>query len=79
MRRFLFCSDRGGESVETIYTFIKEIEKYHAHIVENEEIIRKELLIEHIDCTMKYFKLLAKEKQFGHVLKSSITAVNCTL
>lgn len=72
MRRFLFCSDRGGESVETIYTFIKEIEKYHAHIVENEEIIRKELLIEHIDCTMKYFKLLAKEKQFGHVLERFI-------
>ena len=57
--------------MEIVYTLIKEIEKYHAHVAEDKEkeITRRELLTEHIDCTMKYFEELAREKQLDKMLE----------
>jgi len=60
--------------LKIIETIIKDIERYHAHIVENKEkeIIRRELLTEHIECTEKYFEILAKEKQLRKMLERFI-------
>ena len=60
--------------MKIIETIIKDIERYHAHIVENKEkeIIRRELLTEHIECTEKYFEILAKEKQLRKMLERFI-------
>lgn len=61
---------KGEDGVEDIYRFIKEIDKYQAHIVEDEDkrIVRRELLTEHIDCTVKYFETLAEEKQLDKTI-----------
>ena len=61
--------------MEIVYTLIKEIEKYHAHVAEDKEkeITRRELLTEHIDCTMKYFEELARER-LGLVYPDEIKA-----
>lgn len=60
--------------MKIIETIIKDIERYHAHIVENKEkeIIRRELLTEHIECAEKYFEILAKEKQLRKMLERFI-------
>lgn len=60
--------------MEIAYTLIKDIDKYHAHVAEDKEkkMIRQELLTEHIDCTMKYFKALVKEKQIDRMLECFI-------
>lgn len=46
----------------------------YTHIVENKEkeIIRRELLTEHIECAEKYFEILAKEKQLRKMLERFI-------
>lgn len=64
----------GEKNLKIIETIIKDIERYHAHIVENKEkeIIRRELLTEHIECTEKYFEILAKEKQLRKMLERFI-------
>ena len=64
----------GEKNLKIIETIIKDIERYHAHIVENKEkeIIRRELLTEHIECAEKYFEILAKEKQLRKMLERFI-------
>lgn len=61
---------KGEDGVEDIYKFIKEIDKYQAHIVEDEDkkIVRRELLTEHIDRTVKYFEILSEEKQLDKTI-----------
>lgn len=60
--------------MKVIEAIIKDIDRYNAHIAENEEkeIIRRELLTEHIECTEKYFEILAKEKQLRRMLERFI-------
>lgn len=60
--------------MKVIETIIKDIDRYHAHIAEDEEkeIVRRELLTEHIERTEKYFEILAKEKQLRKMLECFI-------
>lgn len=60
--------------MKVIETIIKDIDRYHAHIAEDEEkeIVRRELLTEHIERTEKYFEILAKEKQLRKMLEHFI-------
>lgn len=68
---------KGEDYVEEIYRFIKDIDKYQAHILEDEErrIVRRELLTEHIDCTVKYFEVLAKEKQLDKTIDKFVKVI----
>ena len=49
------------------YFALNQVEKYYAHTLEDEKgsIIRRELLTEHSDRTIKYFHLLLKQKGFS--------------
>lgn len=57
--------------MEDTYRFIRDIEKYNAHVIEDQEngIARRELLTEHTDCTRKYFKILSEEKHLNKMLE----------
>ena len=57
--------------MEDTYRFIRDIEKYNAHVIEDKEngIVRRELLTEHTDCTRKYFKILSEEKHLNKMLE----------
>ena len=61
--------------MEDTYRFIRDIEKYNAHMLEDKEkgIVRRELLTEHTDCTRKYFKILSEEKHLNKMLKRFVT------
>ena len=52
-------------------SMIKDIDKYYAHIIENDnkEIIRVELLEEHIERTCNYFKNIYEEKLIKETTK----------
>ena len=52
-------------------SMIKDIDKYYAHIIENvnNEVIKVELLDEHIERTYKYFKRIYNEKLIDEVVK----------
>lgn len=51
-------------NIETVLSFVKNIEKYEAHIKENDkkEIVKREKLSEHMRLTEKYFNYIWNEK-----------------
>ena len=63
--------------MENVYTLVKEIQKYYAHIESDDEgnVIRQELLTEHLDCTIKYFQILAREKCLEKMLSRFIKEI----
>lgn len=57
-------------NTEEIKIYIRNVDDYEAHILENAEhkIIKRETLVEHTELTLQYFKLIWTEKQMKDML-----------